>query len=508
MPAQTGDTRRLGVTGEAEAPPDSRADRRAATLWPAVLIAIALIGLSARLALMVRGGGLTGIGGYDDGVYYTAADALVHGRLPYRDFLFLQPPGIAVFTAPFAALGAATSDAFGFATARVAFMSVGAVNAVLVCASLRRFGAVAAVVAGLFYAVFAPAVYAERSVLLEPLGTLGVLGAVWLLQRSSTRTARPERYAMLAGVAAGAAADVKIWYVVPLLVLAAFARGRRWRFSLGAAAALVLGYLPFLIAAPAATIREVVLDQLGRPRGTGVLVRLENILGAPTHGPLHPQTVVWLFIATAVVIGVVAAMTRGARLFATMLLADLLVLLAAPSWFPHYAALTAPPLALCLGVAVARLLEATRPRWARAALVGVVLVVIAGTNQGADRNRVGTHVPTTITAARTRGCVIADDPTILAPMNVLSRDLAQPQCIIWPDVSGWTYDRDEARINGVPVARARNVRWQKDVVRYLESGSAVILTRRDTGLSSASRARIAHGAVIAKSGSFVLRSTN
>ena len=43
-----------------------------------------------------------GLGNYDDGVYYSAATALVHGQLPYRDFLLLQPPGIAVLLAPFA----------------------------------------------------------------------------------------------------------------------------------------------------------------------------------------------------------------------------------------------------------------------------------------------------------------------------------------------------------------------------------------------------------------------
>ena len=43
--------------------------------------------------------------GYDAGVYYSAADALIHGRTPYRDFLLLHPPGLMLTLTPFAAIG-------------------------------------------------------------------------------------------------------------------------------------------------------------------------------------------------------------------------------------------------------------------------------------------------------------------------------------------------------------------------------------------------------------------
>jgi hypothetical protein len=38
--------------------------------------------------------GLTGFTNYDDGVNFGGALGLVHGELPYRDFLWLHPPGI------------------------------------------------------------------------------------------------------------------------------------------------------------------------------------------------------------------------------------------------------------------------------------------------------------------------------------------------------------------------------------------------------------------------------
>ncbi|MDH2445423.1 hypothetical protein QDR37_15865 [Amnibacterium sp. CER49] len=472
--------------------------------WPAALLAIGALAFVARLALMVRGGGLTGIGGYDDGVYYAAADALVHGRLPYRDFLFLQPPGVVLATAPFAALGVLTSDAFGFAVAHVAFMAVGAGSAVLVASLLRRHGRTAAVLGGLLYAVFSPAVYAERSVLLEPLGTIGVLLALRLLQRTSG----DRRWTVLAGVAAGAAVDVKIWYVVAAAVLAASAAGRRVPFVAGFVAAVAAGYLPFVVAAPAASVREIVLDQLGRPRAPqSLLFRAGEVLGARAFGPVSARTVAELLIAVALVVGAVAALERSARVFAVLLAADGLVLVVAPSWFSHYAALTAPPLALCFGVAVSRLLRAVPRPAARIALVAVVVLGIAALNEGQDRRRVGTALPAAIVAAHgsTRGCVLADDPTALATMDVLSRDLAQPRCTVWPDVTGWTYDRDGIRVSGRLLARRSNDVWQDDLVHYLEAGQAVILVRPDTGLGRESLDEVHRGRVIAASGRFVLR---
>ena len=88
--------------------------------------------------MILRGGGLTGILAYDDGVYYSAADGLLSGRLPYRDYLLLHPPGITLVLAPFAALGRLVGeDPVGLAAARLAFMLLGATSAVLVWAVAR-----------------------------------------------------------------------------------------------------------------------------------------------------------------------------------------------------------------------------------------------------------------------------------------------------------------------------------------------------------------------------------
>ncbi len=91
-----------------------------------------------RAIPVLRGGGLTGDLGYDDGAYYAAAVGFVHGLLPYRDFLFVQPPGIVLLLSPFAALGTLTSDATGMAVARATFILLGALNGVLVAVVAGR----------------------------------------------------------------------------------------------------------------------------------------------------------------------------------------------------------------------------------------------------------------------------------------------------------------------------------------------------------------------------------
>jgi alpha-1,2-mannosyltransferase len=483
------------------------ASRRGALV--VVLVAIGVVAFLVRLSIMVRGGGLTGLGSYDDGVYYAASDALVHGRLPYRDFLLIQPPLIAVITAPFAALGAATSDPTGFAIARIVFIGIGAANAVLCGWILRRFGWSAVVVGGFGYAVFHPAVYAERSVLLEPLGTFGVLLAILLLQRAVLRPWFP----ILAGVAAGLATGAKIWYIVPALLLVLMAKRAWLRYLIGVAIGGCAIYLPFLFAAPQRIVQQVILDQLGRSGAStpGALTRLDQILGAHTTIGV-PTTMIAPILAVLALAAVITAFaTPGARIFGVLAVGTLAVLLLAPSWFAHYTALTAPPLALCVGVGAARLASVLPGRGARITLTAVLVLGIVGTNEANDRYPVGTRTPAGATAAAAvvHGCITSDDPGALIELNVLSRDLQDPSCTVWPDVTGWTYDpKDLLRgAHGYIVSRPLNAQWQSDVVAFLESGDATIRIRSATGYTDGSKRTIDAGAVLFRDGHFVIHAS-
>jgi alpha-1,2-mannosyltransferase len=55
--------------------------------------AVAALAFVIRLMPFLTGGGLGSCGRYDDGACYAASDALTLGRVPYRDFVFVHPPG-------------------------------------------------------------------------------------------------------------------------------------------------------------------------------------------------------------------------------------------------------------------------------------------------------------------------------------------------------------------------------------------------------------------------------
>ncbi len=134
------------------------------------MIVVGVLAFLIRILSAMRGGGLLSMSDYDLVVYYTGADSLIAGRL-YGSFVLLHPPGILLALAPFAALGHLFSDSTGYAVARVAFMAIGALNAVMLTRLAGRQGLVVGAVAGVFYAVWSPSLYADRTTLLEPLGT-------------------------------------------------------------------------------------------------------------------------------------------------------------------------------------------------------------------------------------------------------------------------------------------------------------------------------------------------
>ena len=156
---------------------------------------------------------------YDGSVCYAAAAGLAHGLLPYRDFLFLHPPGIVVALVPFVSLGRVIGDPSGIEVATLAWFGIGALNAVLVSTILRPLGVVAALIGGLFYAVFYPAVFIERSPLLEAPAATVTLVALLLLTRTPKVGPIASRVVLLAGALLGVSAGFKIWGVVVLVAV-------------------------------------------------------------------------------------------------------------------------------------------------------------------------------------------------------------------------------------------------------------------------------------------------
>ena len=474
---------------------------------PVIVLAVVvgIVGFGVRLMVLRATDGLLGSSAYDDGVYYAAAASFAHGLWPYADFLFLQPPAIVVAIAPLAALGSVVGDPTAVVIARMVWIGIGAANCALVAVLAGRRSLPAGLIAGAVAATFFPLAYGERSTLLEPLATLLLLVAVLVRERGGARAA------LVAGVIAGVSVDVKVLYAAPVLVLALFP-AHRLRFLLGAVAGGAIVVAPFLIRAPGPLIQEVFLDQIGRPRlvGDTFVERFIVLTGARwTAGARQvqlPDALAPAIAVAAVVLlaAVAACWSPLGRRSVALLVVCVAVLLLSPSFFVHYVTFTAPWMALAVGVGAGAVLA--RIRWRLVAVGGTVLltaVVVAPTSakdlQGPAMRP--SRAPITLAAARVDGCIRSDDPGLLAAIGALSPDLAR-HCRVWPDVTGWTFDRP-----GFPVVstdRPASARWQRFVTAYLLGGDAVIVDRAGTGLSAASKQRIAALPLLARSGDLEL----
>jgi hypothetical protein len=444
---------------------------------------IAVVAFCCRLVPVLRGGGLFGVDTYDPSVYYAAAVGLFSGRLPYRDFLLLHPPGILLVLQPFAALGAVVGDPAAMATARVAFMLMGAGSSLLIHRILLPQHRRAAIVGASAYAVWFPAVYSERSLRLEGVSTLFVLVGIVLLQRWLAGHA----WLPLSGAGAlfGLAAVTKIWGVVPVAVLVAWLAWRQgWRQAgvalAGAAAAVVVVLAPFAPAWPQLW-RMVVLDQLGRPRTAGLVIagRFVDILGfrfLPRSIAVAPA----LVLGTAVLAALwLAWRTRLGTLFVLLTVGCGLTLLVSPTWFGHYAAFTAAPLCLVLGRAFGELLAipATRRFHGVALVLALSMFGLIGAVVTAKRD--GTPLQGEQLAAVLEdrpGCVTTDNPTTLIFSDTLRRNLASG-CPLVVDLGGYIYDLDR----GQSLRRASSPAFQRLAMDYLGSGSSTALIRFGPG---------------------------
>jgi hypothetical protein len=494
--------------------------RAASTGWlPTVVVFI--VALWTRLLVPLTSRGLVANYSYDASVYYSAGAALIHGRVPYREFILLHPPGVMLTVAPSAWIGRLTDDQTGFAVAALQFMLFGAASAALVVVIAHRLGAGwwAATAGGLFYAAWLPSIRSEYVSRLEPLGNLLVLCG--LLAYAGIDGPRTRRSAVLCGVALGAAASVKIWYAALLAVVLCFLVARRLprdavRVLGGSVATIVLVYGPFFALAPSDMWRMVVTEQVGR-QPTNPLRGL--ILLDPLPPELSWQTA-WRIVA--VLVAAVAALLVAAwrapilRLPAALLLTSGGLILAAPSWFVSYLDFVAPAAALCVATGAAAI-GAARTRTDRQVLRAVAaagaLVALSVLVVPADwlwYGRAGPSAslpsPELASAVSEVRCVVSDSPMALIGLNALHRGLANG-CANWIDVTGRTYASDmEVRSrDGRRVSRIENRRWQRALLDYLSAGDALIVVRGDAaGISPSTWSAIRRGGIVATDGTHVV----
>ena len=467
--------------------------RRSSRVDLVILAGIVGLAFLVRLLPVLRGGGLFGLNDYDDGVYFGSAIALVHGVIPYRDFLLLHPPGILYVLAPFAALGNVVGDATAFAVARLAFMLLGAVNAGLVTLIAGRSGRRAALSAGLLYAVWQVAANVERTTwLIAPQNTLLLLTLLVLSRPGPTGAAIVPgvRRSALAGLLLGLSFGCQLWNAVPLvvvlgwLVLVSRRQPGGWlrpalAYVIGAAIAAAIVWLPFLLAAGSQMVRYVVFDQLGRtPLSGSKLERirtLEGLSAVSSVGRAVPTVaVVGGFLAIAAAVAWAAWRRPAIRLWAALLAAQVAVLMVIPP-FHHYAGWLAPAGALAIGGTVETILGhrrmAGRPSNVFGAVyaTGLALFFLAALVYPVGTRFDAVKAEAALGNAR---CVTADSPVLLIETGALRRDL-EAGCPLMLDPTGTSYDTDR----GLPRKRPKQPEYQRAMEAYYGGSDAALFMR-------------------------------
>jgi hypothetical protein len=433
------------------------------------ILTATVLALALRLFLVTRPGFLTsGTVEYDDGVYLGAALRLLHGALPYKDYAFVQPPGIVIVALPGALLGSVTSQATGLAAARI--LSVLASTACIPLAGrlVRHRGVIACATTAGLLAVYPADVLSGRTLLLEPWMNLACLLAVNAAFRDGHL--KSPRWLAWAGVAFGCGVAIKFWAAAPAAVLLAaclICRPPAGTSRIRRAAALVGGAVggfvvlagPFALADPSGFIRQALLYQVSRAGSyTPLSLRLAHLTGlidvlgrdgkvaAPgttTHSlfamgaeaSTHTVAVGWpAYAAAAVGIALIAAgYLRGLRqrtplewfALVTAVLATAAIL-GYSAFFYHYPDFPAPWLAIAVGAAVQSLAclitgtaaPARLGRRVLAAAVAVVILAIAGIEA---RELAPAHVPASpanVSALVPAGsCLVADQVSFAIAAN-------------------------------------------------------------------------------------------
>jgi hypothetical protein len=249
-----------------------------------MLIATALA-VAIRLFTLTRTGYLTGITEYDDGVYLGAALRITEGAVPYKDFAFVQPPGILLLMTPVALVAKLTTTVKALALARLLTALASAACVPLAGNLVRYRGTVVTAVTCGVLAVYPADITTAHTLMLEPwMNLFCLLGMNAAFRRG--HLARPGRL-VWAGLALGFAGAIKFWAIAPAAVLFAIIlidrqdRARRARFYLPAlAAGFIIPVAPFLLSAPATFLRSTITDQAARTgSAVSIGIRLANLTG-------------------------------------------------------------------------------------------------------------------------------------------------------------------------------------------------------------------------------------
>ena len=425
---------------------------------------------------------------YDDAVHFFAAEMLTVGRIPYDDFVFVQPPGVIVLLLPFAWLSHVAGDSVGFVLARIAFVGVYVANMLLLYRIGSRIRSEVGLIAVAFYSVWPRSVQTEQTLFLEQLLNLSLLLAVDLLERED----RPwsGRRLMLAGLVLGLGVSIKFVGAVALGVIALhvlLARHHAWdlgRLLVGAAVGFMLICGPWLVMAPNEMVRQTVVDQVERPlAGVPASTRLWSIVMPVKASAPWPAAQLALWVVTCIIGGVIILLVwrvPSARFWSALLLAQMVALFQAPSFYGHYGDYLLPAASLLLGMAVVQARvgagsAASSP--SRAVWVGLIgcglalaaLSVRPSRGIAVDQSRLERF-------ASTHQCVYARSPDLLIFSNAAIR-AAEDRCQMAVDEYGEALDEvhGTSRRGDVLTYLPELSTWQLRVRNRLQAADAALL---------------------------------
>ena len=276
-------------------------------LWITPIIAAAVIGaiqLSQPHALF-------GVQQYDDGAYIAGALQLLSGKIPYRDFVFVQPSSVLLLMLPVAIFGHLTSLRLAVALSRCLTVLATVADIALASSLIKHRGLTATVMAGTILAIYPATFSADRAFLIEPWLDLFILMGIKLFFTINDFSSAKKIF--VAGILIGFAGTLKAMAVVTAIVcLIILIKHRKelLHFFLGLCIGFILPTLPFFLMAPLQYIHDVIVVQLIRNGATTtpILARLAFLLGTRQNGigpagiPAMESTARMVAIAIAIIL--------------------------------------------------------------------------------------------------------------------------------------------------------------------------------------------------------------
>jgi hypothetical protein len=425
----------------------------------ATIVALcAVIAVALDALQLSRPGYLLG-GTPDISVYLGTAVRFVHGVLPYRDFVLVQPPGSTLLLSPAALLSELVGTRWALGVLRLGTILVAAANVLLVGRLVRHHGRPQTLVACGVMAVLPAELYALNAGLLEPLVDLFcLLGAAIVFDGGAPSTSW--RRWVIGGASVGFGVAVKLPAVVPALVLGAVClpdlRRRLVPFAGGVVAGFALPSAAFFAVAPGSFFRDVVVSQLGRVPGGGRTSAVPRLAGMTVGGGGNSAVALTLAVLAVTVLGLAV---RGRRRDASEWFAIACALLVGavqfvPSqYYPQYAALLAPFLAMSLATAVDRLTALIRrSALVPAAVTAMLLVALAGQVVAVEASSVSDPAAAVDAVVPPGTCTLSDGPRVLIPSDRFVS--TAPGCTEMVDAFGTMLSFADDPDAGVAVVRA------------------------------------------------------